>query len=108
MRLSPDARRFDISPAWFSWVGTAPALDVILRVGVEAIHEHDVRLANLFRAGLGMEPSDSAIVSAEVPGAEERLRGSGVMAAARAGSLRTAWHLYNTEDDVERVLALLR
>ena len=108
MRLSPDARRFDISPAWFSWVGTAPALDVILRVGVKVIQDHDVRLANLFRAGLGMEPSNSAIVSAEVPGAEERLRDSGVMAAARAGSLRTAWHLYNTEDDVERVLALLR
>ncbi len=108
MRLADGARRFDVSPAWFSWVGTAPALDVILRVGVEAIHDHDVRLANLFRQGLGMEPSDSAIVSAEVPGAEERLTGSGVMAAARAGSLRTAWHLYNTEDDVERILALLR
>jgi selenocysteine lyase/cysteine desulfurase len=108
MRLAAGARRFDVSPAWFSWVGTAPAVDVILRVGVQAIHDHDVRLANLFREGLGMDPSDSAIVSAEVAGAEERLAGSGVMAAARAGSLRTAWHLYNTEHDVARVLALLR
>jgi selenocysteine lyase/cysteine desulfurase len=39
---------------------------------------------------------------------EERLRGTGVMAAARAGRLRTSWHVYNTEEDVEAALALLR
>jgi selenocysteine lyase/cysteine desulfurase len=104
LRLAGDARRFDVSPAWFSWVGTAPALAVLLEIGVVRIHDHDVRLANLFRQGLGLEPSDSAIVSAEVPGAEERLRGTGVMAAARAGLLRTSWHVYNTEEDVGRVL----
>jgi selenocysteine lyase/cysteine desulfurase len=107
LRLATTARRLDVSPAWFSWVGTAPALDVVLELGVEAIHEHDLGLANGFRAGLGLPPGDSAIVAADVPGAEELLRGSGVMAAARAGLLRTSWHVYNTEDDVERVLALL-
>jgi selenocysteine lyase/cysteine desulfurase len=107
LRLSGDARRLDVSPAWFSWVGTAPALELLLDIGIEAIHEHDVRLANLFRDGLGLDPGDSAIVSAEVPGAEERLRETAVMAAARAGMLRTSWHLYNTEDDVERVLEIL-
>jgi selenocysteine lyase/cysteine desulfurase len=107
LRLATTARRLDVSPAWFSWVGTAPALDVVLELGAEAIHEHDLGLANMFRAGLGLPPSDSAIVAADVPGAEELLRGSGVMAAARAGLLRTSWHVYNTEDDVERVLELL-
>lgn len=107
LRLASDARRFDVSPAWFSWVGTAPALEVLLEIGIEAIHEHDLRLANLFRDGLGLDPGDSAIVSAEVPGAEERLRETAVMAAARAGLLRTSWHLYNTEEDVERVLEAL-
>jgi selenocysteine lyase/cysteine desulfurase len=107
LRLASDARRFDVSPAWFSWVGTAPALEVLLGIGIEAIHEHDLRLANLFRDGLGLDPGDSAIVSAEVPGAEERLRETAVMAAARAGLLRTSWNLYNTEEDVERVLEAL-
>jgi selenocysteine lyase/cysteine desulfurase len=107
LRLATTARRLDVSPAWFSWVGTAPALDVVLELGVEAIHEHDLGLANMFRAGLGLPPGDSAIVASDVPGAEELLRGSGVMAAARAGLLRTSWHVYNTEDDVERVLELL-
>jgi selenocysteine lyase/cysteine desulfurase len=107
LRLASDARRLDVSPAWFSWVGTAPALELLLDIGTEQVHEHNLRLANLFRAGLGVEPGESAIVSAELPGAQERLRGTAVMAAARAGLLRTSWHLYNTEDDVERVLEIL-
>ena len=96
-----------MSPAWFSWVGSAPALELLLDIGIETIRDHDLRLANLFREGLGLEPGDSAIVSAELPEAEERLRGTPVMASARAGMLRTSWHVYNTEDDVERVLGLL-
>jgi selenocysteine lyase/cysteine desulfurase len=107
LRLARDARRLDVSPAWFSWVGTAPALALLLEIGTEEIHEHNLRLANMFREGLGIDPGDSAIVSAEVPGAEERLRETAVMAAARAGMLRTSWHLYNTEDDVQRVLEML-
>ena len=107
LRLAKDARRFDLSPAWFPWAGTAPALDVLLDIGVEAIHEHDLRLANRFREGLGLPPGDSAIVSAELPEAEERLSGTRVMAAARAGLLRTSWHVYNTDDDVDELLRLL-
>jgi selenocysteine lyase/cysteine desulfurase len=108
LRLAESARRLDVSPAWFSWVGTAPALKLLNEVGVEAIHEHDVGLANAFREGLGLEPSNSAIVSVGVPGAEERLSSAGVMASVRGGQLRTAWHIYNTDEDVARVLQALR
>ncbi len=107
VRLAADARRLDVSPAWFSWVGTLPALDVVLERGVEAIHTHDLGLANAFREGLGLAPGDSAIVSVGVEGAERRLAGTEVRAAVRAGALRTSWHLYNTIDDVGRVLELL-
>jgi selenocysteine lyase/cysteine desulfurase len=107
LRLAQDARRFDVSPAWFSWVGTAPALDVLEQVGVDAVHDHDVALANRFRAGLDMAPSDSAIVSASVPGATERLERAGIRAASRAGSLRVSFHLYSTEADVDAALDAL-
>ena len=73
LRLAGDARRFDISPAWFSWVGTAPALELLAEIGVPAVHAHNVALANRFLAGLGRPPGDSAIVTVEVPGAAERL-----------------------------------
>jgi selenocysteine lyase/cysteine desulfurase len=107
LRLAREVRRFDVSPAWFSWVGTAPAVELLVEIGVEQIHEHALRLANDFRRGLGLEPGDSAIVSAEVAGVEELLRGSGVMAAGRAGRLRTSWHVYNHDADVERALEVL-
>jgi selenocysteine lyase/cysteine desulfurase len=107
LRLAADARRFDVSPAWFPWIGTAPTLELLLEIGIDAIHEHNLGLANRFRGGLGLPPGDSAIVSAALPEAEERLRGTRVMAAARAGLLRTSWHVYNTDEDVDELLALL-
>jgi selenocysteine lyase/cysteine desulfurase len=96
-----------VSPAWSPWVATAPTLDLFLEIGIEAIHQHDLRLANHFREALGLPPGDSAIVSAELPEAEERLRGTRVMAAARAGLLRTSWHVYNTDEDVDELVDLL-
>jgi selenocysteine lyase/cysteine desulfurase len=107
LRLAESARRFDVSPAWFPWVGTAPTLELLLDIGIDAIHEHDLRLANRFREALGLPPGDSAIVSAELPEAEERLRGTRVMAAARAGLLRTSWHVYNTDKEVDELVELL-
>ena len=107
LRLASTARRLDNSPAWFSWVGTQPALELVDAIGVEAIHAHDVGLANRFRAGLGLEPSDSAIVSADVPGAREKLAAAGIVAAERGGRLRASWHVYNTEADVDAALDAL-
>jgi selenocysteine lyase/cysteine desulfurase len=107
LRLAASARRLDTSPAWFSWVGTRPALELVARIGVDAIHAHDVGLANRFRAGLGLPAGDSAIVSADVPGARERLEAAGIVAAERGGRLRASWHVYNTEEDVDAALDAL-
>jgi selenocysteine lyase/cysteine desulfurase len=108
LRLAHSARRLDLSPAWFSWVGTAPALELVEAIGVQTIHDHNLALANRFRAGLDMEAADSAIVSANVPDATARLQRAGIVAAMRGGRLRTAWHVYNTERDVDRMLDVLR
>jgi selenocysteine lyase/cysteine desulfurase len=107
LRLSSDARRLDLSPAWFSWVGTQPALELVEQIGITAIHEHNLALANRFRAGLGLEPGDSAIVCADVPGAAARLERAGIVAAVRGGRLRTSWHVYNDEADVDEVLGVV-
>ena len=107
LRLARGARRLDTSPAWFSWVGAAPALEVLEAIGVEAIHEHDVALANRFRAGLALPPGDSAIVKVDVPEAQARLARAGIQAAVRAGSLRASFHVYNTEEDVDAALDAL-
>jgi selenocysteine lyase/cysteine desulfurase len=107
LRVAATARRLDTSPAWFNWVATAPALEILLAVGVEAVHEHDVALANRFRAGIGLPPSNSAIVSTDVPGAADKLAAADIQAAVRAGALRASFHLYNTAEDVDAAVAAL-
>jgi len=107
LRLAADARRLDISPAWLSWVGTVPALDLLAEVGVETIHRHDVGLANALRARLGMPPGDSAILSVSVGDGLSGLAAANVKAAVRAGGVRLSFHLHNTEADVDAVARAL-
>jgi selenocysteine lyase/cysteine desulfurase len=108
LRLAADARRFDVSPAWFSWHMAAIALEAIERLTVTRIHDHNVALANRLRTALGLEPSNSAIVSIEISAlAAQRLREAGVRTSVRAGRARLSCHLYNDEDDVERALDAL-
>jgi selenocysteine lyase/cysteine desulfurase len=108
LRLAADARRLDTSPAWFSWVGTEPAIRLINEIGIEAIHAHDIGLANRFRAGLGLEPSNSAIVTTDHPGGAARLEAKGIRASEQLGLLRTGWHVYNTKEDADLAVDVLR
>ena len=99
VRLAHDARRLDVSPAWPSWAGAAPALEALVGVGVDAVHRHDVGLANAFRERLDLPPAGSAVVSVEAD--VDALRAAGVRCSGRAGRARLAFHLYNDEGDVD-------
>ncbi len=101
LRLAEDARRFDLSPGWLAWVGTAAALKFIRTLGVEAIHEHNVALANEFRSRLGLPAGDSAIVSLELPPTTNENLLEKLSTSVRAGRLRVAFHLYNQMEDVD-------
>jgi selenocysteine lyase/cysteine desulfurase len=107
LRLAASARRFDISPAWFSYVGAAPSLELLNSIGVDRIHAHDVGLADRFLAGLDLPSAGSAIVSVDRPGAAERLEAAGIRVAVRDGRLRASFHLYTTEADVDAALDAL-
>lgn len=110
LRLAPDARRYDISPAWTSWVGTAASLSLIEEIGVPAIETHDLALAAAAAEALGVEHPHSAVLSVDVahlPDLDERLDRAGIRAAVRNGALRLSFHLYNTMDDVEAVARAL-
>ncbi|RFU39920.1 aminotransferase class V-fold PLP-dependent enzyme [Actinomadura logoneensis] len=107
LRLAKDSRRFDIAVPWFSYVAAAPTLELLLDIGIGQVHEHDVRMADHFRAGLGMPPGDSAIVTVARPGAAERLEAAGIRASVRKGAVRLAFHLYTTESDVDTAIAAL-
>ena len=108
LRLATDARRFDTSPAWHSWVAQAPALDVLTEVGPAALHTHAVGLADRFRAAVGLPPGNSAIVSvATAPAAGARLQRAGVVGSVRAGRSRLAFHVNNTAADADRAAEAL-
>jgi selenocysteine lyase/cysteine desulfurase len=107
MRLAEDARRFDVSPAWFSWVGAAPAIALLEQIGIPAIHHHNVALANRFLQALGRPPGDSAIVTVDAPDAEAKLTAAGIRAAVRAGRVRASFHVYTTEADVDLAVRAL-
>jgi selenocysteine lyase/cysteine desulfurase len=108
LRLATDARRFDLSPGWLAWVGTVPGLQLIDAIGIGEIHHHNVRLANCLREALELAPSDSAIVSLKLPLDYDDGRLEGLSTSYRAGRLRVGFHLYNTMDDVDRLVAALR
>ena len=110
MRLAASARRFDVSPAWLPWVGTATALEVFAGLDVSAVRDYDAALADRLRAALGMEPDGRAVVSLPDPDGELRraLEAAGCRVAGRAGLVRLSFHLWNDEDDADAAGEALR
>jgi len=108
MKLAADARRLDVSPAWHSWVGAVPALELLGSIRPEALRAHCAGLANRFCERVGLPPTDSAIVSfaadEDVPGL---MREADIAGSGRAGRLRLSFHLSADADDVDRAAAVL-
>jgi selenocysteine lyase/cysteine desulfurase len=107
LRVAPTAKRFDVSPAWTCWAGTAPSVELVAELGAEAIGAYDLALAARLRDGLGLPEAGSAIVVVDRPGAAERLAAAGVRASVRAGRVRLSCHLPGTAADVDRALEAL-
>jgi len=112
--LARSARRFDSSPALFTYAGLRASLTLVEEIGIDTVRAHDLALADRFRAGLaelGHEPvpsPGSPIVS--VPGLgrlQPELAEKGIAVSDRAGNLRASFHLYNTAADVDRLLDAL-
>ncbi|GAA4554120.1 aminotransferase class V-fold PLP-dependent enzyme [Amycolatopsis samaneae] len=103
LRLAGDARGFDLSPVWLAHVGAAVALDYLGSLDLAEVRAHNVGLAKALLGALGLPARDSAIVSLAADPA--RMAAAGVVSGVRDGRVRVGFHLYNTADDVERVLS---
>lgn len=108
MALAADARRFDVSPAWLTWVGAAPSLELVAGLDVTD-RMHGARLADLLRERLAQPPEGRPVIALKDPdGARARaLAQAGCTVAARAGRVRIAFHLWNDLDDVDRAWSAL-
>ncbi|PZS29377.1 MAG: aminotransferase V [Pseudonocardiales bacterium] len=109
LRLAPDARRFDLSPAWHSWVAASPAVGMLADLGSDALHAHAVSLSDRFCAGVEVAPRASAIVSLAVDDdAAPALDAARIKASMRAGRLRLSFHVSTSEQDVDHAVDVLR
>jgi selenocysteine lyase/cysteine desulfurase len=110
MRLAPNARRFDVSPAWPAWVGAEPALELFAALDDAELWRHAVGLGDAYCETIEHEPLGQAIVS--IPDPDGRMLAAaledGLRITGRAGRLRASFHLYNTLDDVERLARIVR
>ena len=106
LRLAEDARRLDVSPAWFSWVGTVPSLRLLEDVGIGA--ETPTAWASpTGPRGAGAAAVGLAILRIEAEHAPAALEAAGLRAASRAGAVRLSFHLHNTVGDADAAVAAL-
>ena len=108
MDLAPDARRLDVSPAWLSWVGTVPALELFTAL-TPYERLHGARLADGLRDRLGLPAQQRPVISLPDPDGAlaQQLAAAGCTVAGRAGLVRIAFHLWNDDEDVTRVADVL-
>lgn len=125
IRLRDGARRFDAheTASFLNLAAWTAALDLVLEVGPERARAHAHALGDRVLAGLptGFEPagpladgrrSHILTVRAASPeataAAHRRLAETSVRVSLRGNRLRIAPHLFNDEDDVDRLLSALR
>jgi cysteine desulfurase/selenocysteine lyase len=131
--MRPDARRFEVGSVDFaSCYAVDASLSLLAEVGAPAIEAHVLALAGRLRQGmmeqglavprraLGSEASHIVTVGRLGDGGHgtandpvlarisAHLAANDVVHTIRRGMLRFAFHLFNSDDDVDRVLGLVR
>ena len=125
VKFKKEACRWDM-PETANFFNLAPlqaSLEFLARVGVKTVWEHN---AELMAQIIERLPLDKCVLASpanpdlrgpyvcvaarhatETPKLYEKLRVAGVIVSLREGALRIAPHLYNTEMDVDRLIAAL-
>ena len=119
-QLRQDAKRYEmISLPFQDFAGFNSSLELLLEVGVPAIAGHirslhapvlDWASRRGVRIASPVGEHGSAIVCVAVPDPAEAyraIRAQGVVASVREGAIRLSPHLFNTIDEMERVVGML-
>ncbi|HEY2592990.1 MAG TPA: aminotransferase class V-fold PLP-dependent enzyme [Chloroflexota bacterium] len=123
LNLFTSARRFEPSvPNLAANLAMGASIDLLLGAGIDRIGAHNRHLCAHLAEGLQemgytlitsqTEGESAGLVCAVKEGVaseqvQERLSAAGIMTAVRGGNVRFAPHLYNTLDEVERLLSTL-
>lgn len=121
-RFAPDGRKFELATLGIQdYVGMAESVELLLDVRVDRIREHLLRLHEPLIGWVGrtegaeavtpLEPERRAGIFAFRTPATERisaaLRDAGVVFSVREGAIRLSPHLYNTVEEMERVVDVM-
>jgi selenocysteine lyase/cysteine desulfurase len=124
LRFHDDARKFEASAANYVGVfGLSRSLDLFHEVGQAAITGRIMTLTDRLCAGL--EPCGCRLLSPRAPAEKsgavtfvtdrvpskqlhDRLHNALVMVSLREGGIRVSPHFYNTEDEIDRLLDVVR
>ncbi|HXM99703.1 MAG TPA: aminotransferase class V-fold PLP-dependent enzyme [Candidatus Dormibacteraeota bacterium] len=119
------AKRWDSAEtaSYFNLAGMNASLEFVLQVGPETIARHNHKLIDLLYSRL---PKDRCVPTSPLRAAERgpygcfaartpektkelyaRLRAENVIVSLREGHLRVSPHLYNTERDIDRLIAII-
>jgi selenocysteine lyase/cysteine desulfurase len=125
LRPTRGARRWDApeTASFFNLAPLATSLEFLLRVGVETIWRHNGKLiAEMIErlpldrcvlASPAKEEERGPFVCVEArkretnPALFEQLRQAGIIVSLRQGAIRISPHLFNSERDMDRLLAVL-
>lgn len=118
-RPAADARRFwGGTPSIAPFIQASAALDLLLEIGIGAIHDHNQSLisqlhdmvpAHTVRSARAAEARGNVVllrVRAAEPAAAA-LHAAGIFADIRDGCVRVSPHIYNDRADIERLVAAL-
>ncbi len=105
LTLATDARRFDVSRAWFPWIGAATSLRLLVEWRDAGAFDAVRDLARGLADRLGVPWYGGSLVCAPLADGESArvaLKAAGVRASVRGTAIRFAVHVYNTEADLDR------
>jgi selenocysteine lyase/cysteine desulfurase len=111
LNLAPDAARFDVSLAWFSWAGAAVSLKLLADWQQQGLLAEVPPLAQRLATQLNLPAPHGTVVSVPVENADavrDELADAGIKAAVRVGSVRLAPHVYTTEEQIDRAAEALQ
>ena len=110
LTLAPDAAMYDVSLAWFPWLGAAESLELLAAWQAAGELAEPNRLARELAAGLGLPWGGASLVCMPVEDRErarEALAGGGIRASLRQTGIRLSTHVYNDEADVAHAVEVL-
>lgn len=111
VQLGPDARRFDVSHAWFSWIGARESLRLLVEWQAAGAMDEVRSLASDLSEGLGVPWEGTTLVCVPVSddtGVARALRQARIRVSTRGTSLRISPHVYNTQADIDRAIEVIR